>query len=375
VVDDPYVSGLHGVIERVGTGVVVRDRGSKNGTVVGGVKVRTLELTPGTCVRLGDHALVALGRPRRGAAPLEQLAGRAEPLRHALGETLRAARMSASFLMQGESGSGKELFARLAHEASPRAGGPFVAVDCGAIPRELIESELFGHEKGAFTGAAERRTGVFQQAHGGSLFLDEIGELAAEHQARLLRVLETRRVRRVGGVGEEEVDVRVLSATHRDLRGAATRGGFRLDLFHRLCGFEVRLPPLRDRADDLPLLLRRFLVEMDHDGQVDDRLVGALRRYHWPGNVRELRHAVQRAALLGSGGRLGLEHLIPERPIRSPLRAPHNQPHEPPPRASLEQALLGRSLRQAAALLGVPRSTLHDRVRRMGIPRAVRRAR
>jgi DNA-binding NtrC family response regulator len=376
VLEDPYVSGFHCVLERVGRTVVVRDHQSRNGTFVAGVAIEREPLTPGTCVRLGDHALVALGTPRRGATPLEQLAGRSAVMRRALGETLRAARTSASLLLQGESGSGKELFARLVHEASPRARGPFVAVDCGAIPRELLESELFGHERGAFTGAAERRTGVLQQADGGSLFLDEIGELPPEQQARLLRVLETRRVRRVGGSGEEPIDVRVLSATHRDLRSSAgLSGGFRLDLFHRLCGMEVRLPPLRERIDDLPLLLQRFLVEAEHAGPVDASLVPALRRYHWPGNVRELRHAVQRAALMGDG-KLRIEHLLPHRPLRMmhPLE-PHAQP-SPPTRASIEHALgQGRSLREAAAILGVARSTFYDRLRRLGLSPNVRRAR
>ena len=375
VIDDAYVSAFHCLVERTRDRLVVRDRESRNGTFLGGGRLRSHTLAPGDCFRLGDHAIVALGRPRRDASPLEQLAGRAAPLRLALAQALRGARTPASLLLQGESGSGKELFARLVHQASPRAHGPFVAVDCGAIPRELVESELFGHERGAFTGAADRRTGVFQQAEGGTLFLDEIGELPPEQQTRLLRVLETRRLRRVGASTDEPVDVRVLSATHKDLRASATRGAFRLDLFHRLCGLEVRLPPLRERQDDLPILLRRFLDELDHGTGITDELVASLRRYPWPGNVRELRHAVQRAALLGDG-RLRLEHLLPERGGR-PTGAPP-PPAEPGLRTTMEQALQrGRSLRHAAILLGMPRSTFHDRVKRFGLsaPRNVRRAR
>jgi two-component system nitrogen regulation response regulator GlnG len=293
-------------------------------------------------------------------------------------------------LVTGESGTGKELLARALHELGPDPGGPFVTVNCGALPRELAESELFGHERGAFTGAAGRRAGWFEEASGGTLVLDEIGELPTELQPKLLRVLETGRIRRVGGQGESAVRVRVVAMTLRDLRREAHRGGFRLDLYHRLAGFELALPPLRRRRGDIAPLVQRFLDELAPElgpRTVDPAALARLEEHDWPGNVRELRNVVRRAAIL-SGGRIDVAALELDAPGGCDLRlAAHAADERAPPRpdgdllalpgksfSELEKEIFGWALRRtsgsrrrAAALLGISRSTFCDRVKRFGV--------
>jgi two-component system response regulator AtoC len=209
-------------------------------------------------------------------------------------------------LVRGESGTGKELVAQALHQRGARKDRALVAVNCAAISRELVESELFGHEKGAFTGASARRIGRFEAAHGGSIFLDEIGDMPLETQAKVLRVLQERRFERVGGSHTVEVDVRVIAATHRDLEAEVKRGGFRNDLYYRLQGVEIRLPPLRERRADLPLLTQHFLLRLSErlgreQKTMASPALAALARYDWPGNVRELRNVVEQAAVLASG--------------------------------------------------------------------------
>ena len=207
---------------------------------------------------------------------------------------------------RGETGTGKELVARTVHEYSPRHGGPFISLNCAAVPAELIESELFGHEKGAFTGAMGRHTGKFEQAHGGTLFLDEIGDMPLAMQAKLLRVLEEGEVERVGGDKPVRVDARVVVATHRNLEELVKQNAFRQDLFHRIYVFPIALSPLRDRADDIPVLAQHFARQISTQNGWKEKLIAAeaiqeLRRYAWPGNVRELRNVVERLLLISSG--------------------------------------------------------------------------
>jgi DNA-binding NtrC family response regulator len=226
----------------------------------------------------------------------------------------KVAETDLTVLVRGESGTGKELVAQALHNTSSRRARPFIAVNCAAINRELVESELFGHEKGAFTGADQRREGRFEAADGGTIFLDEIGDMAPETQAKVLRVLQERRVERVGGSSSVEVDVRVVAATHRDLEKAVAEGAFREDLYYRLRVVELELPPLRDRREDVPALADRFL------GQVAERLgrdkkrlsddaIAELARHTWPGNVRELRNVIEQAAVLSSGPVIGVDDL------------------------------------------------------------------
>src|SRR5437867_9841577 len=221
-----------------------------------------------------------------------------------------------SVLIVGESGTGKELVARTIHDLSPRHRGPFVAINCAAIPRELIESELFGHEKGAFTGAIARKSGCFEMAHRGTLFLDEISEMEEAVQAKLLRVLQEQSFRRIGGAETINSDVRVLAATNRDPRQAILDRKLREDLYYRLNVIAINLPPLRERVEDIPLLVQVFLDEIvEQHGGPEIRLapetMAILERYSWPGNVRELRNAIERAVVLGSGPELRSEHFPP----------------------------------------------------------------
>ncbi|MDH3518836.1 MAG: sigma-54 dependent transcriptional regulator [Myxococcales bacterium] len=245
---------------------------------------------------------------------LGDLLGASAPMREVFETIRRAAASTATVIIRGESGTGKELAARALHALSPRAERPFVAVNCAAIPRNLIESELFGHERGAFTDARERRIGKFEAAAGGTLFLDEIGDLDVAVQAKFLRALEERRIERLGGSEPIEVDVRVLAATHRDLERDVAAGRFRADLFYRIQVVPIDLPPLRERREDVRLLARHFLAEARAQaGRGPERIaaeaLAALERFSWPGNVRELRNAIERAVALADGPVLGPEDL------------------------------------------------------------------
>jgi formate hydrogenlyase transcriptional activator len=310
---------------------------------------------------------------------------------------LRAAVTDCSVLVLGETGTGKELIAQAIHEASPRAQGPLVALNCGAIPGQLIGSELFGHEKGAFTGAAGDRDGMFVHACGGTLFLDELGELPIEQQPHLLRVLETRHVRRLGANTEQPVDVRLIAATNRVEGLGSTSERLRLDLYHRVATVVIELPPLRARQDDIPLLVRAFMDELARDlghRHIRGRTLQALCDYPWPGNVRELRAAIQRAMAL-CPGELTLEQLLPRMapPVAASVATRPRyvsraaEPDRAAPRAHdgitpIESVLRERmrhalmrcgSIRAAAQALGMPKSTFADRARRLGVFQEARR--
>jgi len=265
--------------------------------------------------------------------------------------------------------------ARAIHALSPRRDRPFVALNCSAIPATLIEAELFGSEKGAFTGADQRRLGCFELAHRGTLFLDEIGELPSELQSKFLRVLEERRLRRLGGRGEVEVDVRVLCASHHDLREAARRGTFREDLYFRLGVFTVTLPPLRDRRDDIPLLVDHFIERFNADTgkrvrRVEPAALALLQAHAWPGNVRELRNAVERGVILADGEVLGLEHLPPDVHAADQeglsLRVPLGTSLDEVEREVIEATLrrTGGNKSRTASMLGISEKTLYNKLHR-----------
>jgi DNA-binding NtrC family response regulator len=232
-----------------------------------------------------------------------RILGESETLKRAVGETQRVAQTEATVLLLGESGTGKELFARAVHHLSARRDNAFVAINCAAIPETLIENELFGHERGAFTGATDRRQGKFELASGGTVFLDEIGELPLAVQGKLLRAIEEKVVDRIGGSAPVAVDVRVVAATNKDLKAAVDNGQFRGDLFFRLAVFPIEVPPLRDRGDDIIVLAQHFAAEIGRElrgreAQLSSGAVDALRQHHWPGNVRELENAIERACIL-----------------------------------------------------------------------------
>jgi DNA-binding NtrC family response regulator len=260
------------------------------------------------------RSLVSPALPAQAPLQDRPIVGQSPALLKTIARTMRFAPAGAPVLVMGESGTGKELIARLLHDHGPSPAGPLVPVNCGALSRELAESELFGHERGAFTGAGARRSGWFEEASGGTLVLDEIGELPLELQPKLLRVLETGRLRRVGGRGETPVDVRVVALTLRDLPREVERGRFRGDLYHRLSSFQLVLPPLRERPGDVLLLAEHFLGELDRP-RGPRRLTPAaqarLLAHRWPGNVRELRNVIRRAALLceSAQGSIDIEDL------------------------------------------------------------------
>jgi DNA-binding NtrC family response regulator len=380
VIADPYVSQKHCVLERrPGGGLVVRDRGSRNGTSIDGNPVESAELRVGSHLSIGRTTLIAVaaaGQPSGSA--LEALRGRDAALKTTIDQALRAAHADCNVLIVGETGTGKDLLARVIHEASRSAAGKFVPVNCGGIPRELIGSELFGHEKGSFTGAHAERDGYFVEAHGGTLFLDEIGELPIEQQPHLLRALETRRVRRIGGLSDRAVDVRIIAATNRTDGLGTESSKLRVDLYHRLATVVLALPPLRDRMGDLVELVQAMLDELsaeNGDRTVSESAWKVLAAYPWPGNVRELRHAVARAVALG-GAELGPADFFPElrlgRP--TPLAALLGEgdaklvPYQAMLRGAMEQALNTHgTIRAAANHLGMAKSTFADKARAWGL--------
>jgi len=251
------------------------------------------------------------------AGELGSLIGQASPMARVLNLIQQVAPSSASVVIVGDSGTGKELAARTIHDLSPRRAGPYVAINCAALPETLMESELFGHERGAFTGADRRREGCFELANGGTLLLDEIGEMKAELQAKLLRVIEEQKIRRLGGSAEIPVDVRVLAATNRNLETAIREGRFREDLYYRLNVFTLELPPLCDRAEDIPLLVEHFLRQIEPpDGKtvngVDAECLEVMKSYRWPGNVRQLRNVIERALIVTRGPMISVVDLPPE---------------------------------------------------------------
>ncbi len=305
-------------------------------------------------------------------APKSTLTFGAPSMKPVVEALAKVARSGATVLLQGESGTGKEVAARVLHESSPRAGKPFVAINCAVLTEQLLESELFGHEKGAFTGAHAQRRGRIELADSGTFFLDEVGELRPSLQAKLLRVLEERTFERLGGSQSIEVDVRWVAATHRDLRAMVREGTFREDLYHRLAVFPIRLPPLRERREDIVPLAESLVATLSAAAgrpppRLDDALKQRLRDAPWPGNVRELRNTLERAMILADGPRLGVEHLwleSDEAPGAVPDAAGGSL-------ADLERQTIERTLaavggnrRAAAQQLGIGLRTLYDKLKR-----------
>jgi two-component system, NtrC family, response regulator GlrR len=307
---DPHVSRIHCRMLKEDDGsVLLRDEQSRNGTFVRGVKIFQVALDPGTEIQVGRTRIrfgFAVQEDAGGEVKLDrfgELIGASHTIRNAFEALRRVAPTALTCLLLGETGTGKELAARAIHDQSPRASGPFIVIDCGAVTETLIEDKLFGHERGAFTGALREAQGAFEEAKGGTIFLDEVGELPLALQPKLLRVLERREIVRLGSHKAIPIDVRVIAATHRDLHALAVEGRFRQDLYYRLAEASVRLPPLRNRMDDIDFLARHLL-----DGAsgapvlLQPDALAALKAHRWPGNVRELRNVLRRAAATASGG-------------------------------------------------------------------------
>jgi DNA-binding NtrC family response regulator len=319
VLTDPTVSRYHLELRCEG-GVLVKDLGSRNGTFIGDVRVHEALVPVGARLRLGRTvvALLDVGiettPPPQKTPEIPGLVAASPAMNEIAAAVERLAQSNVSVLVQGETGTGKELIARAIHEAGQRARGPFVVVDAGALPATLIASQLFGHERGAFTGAERRQEGAFELAHGGSIFLDEIGELPLAVQPALLGVLERRSFRRLGGKEDIQVDVRVISATHRDLRAEANQGTFRADLYFRLAVARIEIPPLRDRPEDIEPLVEHFAREITGAPGLpfSEATMAALRAHRWSGNVRELRNVVESALAMGTVSLDGVPSAVPE---------------------------------------------------------------
>jgi DNA-binding NtrC family response regulator len=317
VLHDRAVSRFHCEVVIEDGRALLRDLQSTNGTLVGGVAVREAFLSDGAVLSIGNTRLVFQLGTEHVRVPISErdrfggLVGASVPMRSAFTVLEQAAASEATVLLEGETGTGKEAAAEAIHLESARRDRPYVIVDCTAIPSELLESELFGHERGAFTGAATARQGAFASADGGTIFLDEIGELSSDLQPKLLRALERREVKRVGADRYETVDVRVIAATNRNLRAEVNAKRFRSDLYYRLAVLEVRLPPLRERSDDLPLLVEQLLKQLGAAERPEaalvrtDAFLAQLRRHPWPGNVRELRNHLERCLALRRQAPLG----------------------------------------------------------------------
>ena len=358
---DRAVSRYHCRVEPSSRGVLIRDLDSTNGTWVDGLRIRRHELRPGAVIRIGRTELRVVGRSACGK-PSSELVVESCAMLSVMAQVDRFAGLPWPVLVRGETGVGKEHVARALHERGRRRKGPFVALNGGGLPRELIESELFGHERGAFTGAVQAHRGAFEQAHGGTLFLDEVAELPADLQTRLLRVLDTWHVRRVGSEAARRVDVRLVCATHEDLRAMVREGRFRSDLYYRIHRLVVEVPPLRVRPDDITLLAQHFLRLMQPE--VGERRIEALalerlHGYPWPGNVRELRNVLELAAVDCDGAVIDL--VAVERSLRHCAEPSVARPSGDSLREALEH--YGGNMSAAARALGIPRSTLRDRLR------------
>jgi DNA-binding NtrC family response regulator len=311
VLSDKAISGSHFEILARDDGYRLRDLDSTNGTFVGELRIREVWLKPGQEFRVGHTLLRFVPTQEIVEIPLskrdtfESVTGSSVRMREIFATLEKVAPSELTVMVTGETGTGKEMIARGIHQASTRKSKPFVVLDCGAIPRDLIESTLFGHEKGSFTGAVAQHQGCFEQAHGGTIFLDEIGELDVNLQPKLLRVLENRELKRVGGDRVIKIDVRVVAATNRDLRQMVNNGTFREDLYFRLSVIHVEMPPLRERKEDIPALADVFLREIGGRRSLSMAFapdaVASLQGHSWPGNVRELKNVVERAASLTEG--------------------------------------------------------------------------
>jgi transcriptional regulator with GAF, ATPase, and Fis domain len=321
-----------------------------------------------------EERVQQLAREIESLSP-HRVLGESKRWRDCLAQAARVCAAETTVLITGESGTGKEVVARFIHRGSPRKAGPFVALNCAALAEHLLESELFGHEKGAFTGAHSAHPGRIEQAGGGTLFLDEVAEMSPTVQAKFLRVLQEREYQRLGGTRTVRADVRVIAATNRDLRAAIARGTFREDLYYRLAVFDIALPALRERYEDIPLLVDAFLEEVGRSvgrpaAGISEDAMAALVRHAWPGNVRELRNAIERAVILAGGGLIEIKHLPPLNGAAQPAASPAAlRTLGETERDLIAQALArsGNNKSEAARLLGLTRAQLRARIEKYGL--------
>ncbi len=360
ILEDPTVSERHAGLTVDAGGAVVEDLASLNGTFLDERRIHVAEIGNGGLLRLGRTEIECIPRRDSGGRPARGIL-RTAGLAEAFERARRAAPLREPVLLLGETGSGKEILARALHSDGSRRSGSFVAVNCAALPREIAESILFGHQRGAFTGAAESHRGAFQRADRGTLFLDEIGEAPPEIQAKLLRAVEGREVLPVGGERPVPVDVRVVAATNRDLVAESRVGRFRSDLYHRLSAIVIHIPPLRERPEDVAPLAEAFLESLASDLGERQFLPAALRkleRHYWSGNVRELRNVVLRSAFESPGPEIGPEHVA----LDDPSVACRPSREVGPDDIAAALRAHGGNVSAVAKALGLPRSTIRDRL-------------
>jgi two-component system response regulator AtoC len=412
-IDHVTVSRRHATLE-LGDRLTIVDHGSFNGTAIGGKKLSPnvpVEIGLSTIVELGETMVVVQvegGEAVTGSRGLSQAAPRPElsaGMQHLLRMVDHVAQSNITVIVRGETGAGKEVIAEEIHKRSARAQKPLVKLNCAALPEALLEGELFGYERGAFTGAQQAKQGLIEAADGGTLFLDEVGELTLATQAKLLRVVENREVLRLGSVRPTRVDIRMVAATHRDLEEMVATGAFRQDLYYRFAGVSIVVPPLRERVEEIPRLANEFVARFCRENKrpiipISDAAMQLLKMYPWPGNVRELRNVIERAIVFCKGIAIAPEHLgLPERSSRPPMAAARISPSQPPSMAptpsaaastiafgstanlpaemaDLERerilaalAQCGGNQTQAAEMLGISRRTLLRRLDEYAVPR------
>jgi len=386
VLSDNTVSRHHCAIEPTDSGIRIRDEGSTNGILFSGVCIFDAVVTGNVRLQLGESTLGVtplseiVDREQASSERFGDLLGKSPRMRELFADLGHIAPTDISVLIEGETGTGKELVAESIHRASPRAQGPYVVFDCGAVAPTLAESELFGHERGAFTGAVGSRPGVFEQASGGTIFLDELGELPKDLQPKLLRVLEKREVRRIGAQRTIPIDVRLIAATNRRLMAEVQRGNFREDLYFRVAQAQIAVPPLRDHMEDLPMLVEYFLSRANPPrgaADVPSHVWELFRAHRWPGNVRELINAVQRLLVTpgralepaGSGAYPAVRSVPLENAAIVPLRVARHEASDAFERSYLE-ALLARSsgnITRAAAIAEVSRQMIQKLIKKHGL--------
>jgi DNA-binding NtrC family response regulator len=383
VIDDDYISKRHCKIEFENNTLFLVDLGSTNGTFYEGERISKIAMPSRAEFRIGmtDVAAKRNGNSEKSKPAvvkrLGHMIGASDSMMEIFAIVRRVAPSDATAFITGESGTGKELVAMSIHDESGRKNKPFVAINCGAIPPNIIETELFGHEKGAFTGASQRHCGVFEQANGGTLFLDEIGEMPIDMQTRLLRVLETGSLRRIGGERDIKVDVRIVAATNQDAKQRVLEGKFREDLFFRLYIMPLHVPPLRERRADIQILARHFakMFSAENEGKsLNAKALELLNCHQWPGNVRELKNTIQRAVIMNRGGAITasditLTQLANSDDVRSlPLMSQEKE--------AVVEALRrsGGNQTGAAHLLGIARSTMANKIKKYEIDLTLMRA-
>jgi DNA-binding NtrC family response regulator len=374
-VNDEYVSRRHCRLTHKNGRIILTDMGSTNGTYFDGIRIDHVSLPSEGSFQMGKTTIeYKLDRFAETIRPsidssLGPMIGNCEAMREVFALIERVASSDATVLVTGESGTGKDLVARLLHGLSHRSAKPFISVNCGSIPSSIIESQLFGHERGSFTGAVERMSGLIEQANGGTLFLDEIGEMPLELQTRLLHVIEQKKIRRLGGKEDIAVDFRLVAATNRQLQRLVANGRFREDLFYRLFVVPIHLPALRERGDDVNLLAQNFAKELSPSGMkitLEEKAVSKFASHKWPGNVRELKNVIQRAILFASGGAIKAADISF---ASIEIEAPGEHNLETKERNSILNALKANDGNQtkAAEILGIARTTLSTKVLKYGI--------